>query len=319
MSSGPIETSVSATDVRLAGDILRVVHGGLPDLNTSNPQAALEELRQNHQGFRSFLNQPPHGNAMVNSCLLYPPAAPDTDGTLFLASRFAYAPLAGTALMAAAAALARQALEDGQAARNAYFFQTANGPARINVQNAAGLTAQAEWITAPPAMLSANAELPGAPGRTHSVSLVSTGLPYLVADEDTLGASLDDHPSLGPAAAALSRRASEVFPTSRFGAEASYAPYLVMAIRQTARDHIRTVWISDAGEIASSAGGTGALAVVEACQARGLVQPDTRVTVEAPGGAFDCRVGSSQASVQAETRITASHLFYWPGESGTVK
>ena len=63
----------TSIDVEVAGDILRVVESGLPELASSNAAEALIELRAKHEPFREFLNLPPNGNHLINSCLLYPP------------------------------------------------------------------------------------------------------------------------------------------------------------------------------------------------------------------------------------------------------
>lgn len=301
---------VRATDILLAGDILRVVHAGLPWLADATPAERLAELRKHHEPFRAFLNTPPNGNWLVNSCLLYPPDDPGTAGTLFLASRFAFAPFAGTALMAAATVAideGRVPVVDGSATVR---LDTAVGTAEVQVEIEDGKVVRTRWQRDRPRTLLSEEAVMCSDGKTRTVSLIAAGLPYIVVNENELGVALDDHERLGPAAAALSAEIGVVYPLSRFGIENEYSRYLVMVTGEASGNRVRTVWISDKGEVARSAGGTGALAVLAASLARGDCDDREPTVVSAPGGSFLCQITDQSASVTAEVRISAKHEFF---------
>ncbi|WP_281996117.1 proline racemase family protein [Ruegeria faecimaris] len=298
-----------AIDVDLAGDILRVAVSGLPKLVSRNAASALLELRSDHEQFRGFLNLPPNGNHLINSCLLYPPFEQGTDGALFLASQFAYAPYAGTALMAAATIIAsakRQALAKDQ---QVVALETANGVMEVQVTRTDSVMTHAKWFTVKPKLLINNQILNLPLSGNIPVSLVDAGLPYLVVDADYLGISLSERQKLTNAAIELSGAASKQFPMSNFGIGGSYGKYLVMFSSKSGKNHIKTVWASEKGELANSAGGTGALSVVVACEGNGSISPGRSVTIEAPGGIFECQVVGQFATVSAEVRIVARHSF----------
>lgn len=299
----------TAIDVELAGDILRVAIAGLPEIASRNATKALAELRLNHEPFRDFLNLPPNGNPRINSCLLYPPFEPSADGTLFLASRFAYAPYAGTALMAAATVLAEMRNLKRAAGQCRVKLLTAHGVMSVELNRTGNFVTQAKWFTAPPVMLIAEAELLMNAGDAIPVSLVDAGLPYLIVGADEMGLSLGDYSSLSNAAIELSAAAGKQYPLSRLGNVESYDTYLVMFFSQIADDHIKTVWVSDKGEVANSAGGTGALSVLAACENSGRVAPGQSTRVEAPGGVFECQIEGAQATVASDVRIIAEHKF----------
>lgn len=298
---------VRATDVTLAGDVLRVVHDGLPALAGRDPPDQLAELRARHEPFRRFLNAPPNGNRLVNSCLLYPARSAETVGTFFLASSFGFAPVAGTALMAAAAVAVDEGSVPAAPGWLTLRLDTAVGVAEVRAEVVGGSVVRATWLTRAPRMLARSQAVAGSDGSTRTVSLVATGLPYIVVAEDELGVSLEDEAALGPAAAALSADVGAVCPLSRYGIEQDLARYLVMVTAAMAGNAIRTVWISDQGEVARSAGGTGALAVVAAMGARRGAGP---TVVTAPGGSFLVDIAGDRASVTAETRISAKHAFF---------
>lgn len=304
MSVGDAAPIVLATDVTLAGDVLRVVHDGLPVLTGPDATAGLADLRARYERFRRFLNTPPNGNRLVNSCLLYPAADEQTVGRFFLASGFGYAPIAGTALMAASVValdLGRLPPAEG---RTLVRLDTAAGPAEVQAEVVNGPVARATWLARAPRVLRQAETVRCSDGRHRRVSLVTSGLPYIVVTADELGVALEDLAGLGPAAAALSAAVGAAYPLSAFGLEQDYARYLVMVTAPAAGDVIRTVWVSDRGEVAHSAGGTGALAVVAAAGAGGVR------TVSAPGGDFTCEIVGERAAVTAQTRISARHVFY---------
>lgn len=301
--------AIHATDVELAGDILRVVHSGAPRLQATNAADALVELRAHHEGLRSFLNRPPHGNELINSCLLYPPFTAGADGALFLASRFAYAPFAGTALMAAAAVLAQQTPPVNAHGAKGFAFETATGRQTIALTRQDATRARAVWTTAAPRVPISAQDLPWGANTPARVSVVDAGLPYLVVDADQIDLSQDNAADLSRAAITLSAEAALRFPLHSLGISGSHAQYLVMFHSRLAPDHRRVTWVSDQGEIARSAGGTGALAVLAACEASGALPPGRSMRIQAPGGSFHCRIDGPTATVAAQTRISAHHSF----------
>lgn len=293
------------TDVTLAGDVLRVAHDGLPRLAARDPKGGLAELRAGHEAFRRFLNENDAADSAVNACLLYPPSAPGSDGALYLASQFAYAPFAGTALMAAAATLVDARRHAAEARGDQFVFDTASGVQRVELTVAGGAAAQAAWRTSRPQVLEARARIPREDGALTTATLVSSGLPYIVVEEEALGVPISDQPSLVDAAIRLSRDAGRAASLSAYGLAQDYARYLVLVVRRVASDHVKAVWVSDAGFVGRSAGGTGALAAAAAGEATGAIAAGTRVAVEAPGGTFMARIGADEASVEASLSIRA--------------
>jgi proline racemase len=299
--------AIAATDVMIAGDVLRVAHGGLPELCSQNPADGLIELRTRYESLRAFLNDPPHGNLLVNSCFLYPASQPFSAGRHFLASRFGYSPFAGTALMACAAVRAEASQRLFKKPSSPLIFETARGLAQVEIAVEDTLTGRATWIAALPSVLIAE-QMFDIPNRGKiRLSIISSGLPYIVVEDRELGVPINDLPRVAQAAMALSAAVGRDKPVADFGVAEDYARYLVMVVNATNKDDVPVVWVSDKGEAARSAGGTGALAVLAALQARGLRQPCRTVAIRAPGGSFQCRIDDSSAVVTATTRIVARH------------
>lgn len=305
--------AISATDVMIAGDVLRVAHGGLPELRGTDTAEALAELRARHERLRSFLNEPPHGNELVNACLLYPASNPSRAGRHFLASRFGFSPFAGTALMACATV---RALEGSLPQPNGMplVFETAGGLAEVEVQSDGPLSARATWIASVPSVPIAD-HLIDLPGRGMvRLSIVMSGLPYIVVEDRELGVSIDAVPELARAAMALGAAVEREWPVARFGFGDDHAHFLMMVICLRDTEEVRVVWVSDRGEAARSAGGTGALAVLGALEARGLRRRGRAVSIRAPGGSFSCLIGDRAAFVTADVQVVARHEFFFDGK-----
>jgi len=309
---GNTRGAVAATDVLISGDVLRVVHGGLPELRSRNVADGLTELRARYEPYRTFLNDPPHGNRLVNACLLYPAAQPHFAGRHFLASRFGYAPFAGTALMACAAVWADENRAGPEDLQEPLQFETATGAAQVKLSVDAPQSGTATWVAPMPRVLLAERVFE-VPARGKSmVSIVSSGLPYIVVEDSELNVSIDDIEQVEQAAMSLSEAVGQEKPVAEFGMAGEHARYLVMVINSKSKDEVPVVWVSDRGESARSAGGTGALAVLAALQTRGLRRSGRTVTIGAPGGAFQCRIDDSSAIVTATTRLVARHEFLSP-------
>jgi proline racemase len=305
--------AISVTDVMIAGDVLRVAHGGLPELRGPDVADSLADLRARHERLRSFLNEPPHGNELVNACLLYPASNASRAGRHFLASRFGFSPFAGTALMACATV---RALQGSPLPRDGtpLVFETARGLAEVEVQSDGPLSARATWIASVPSVPIAD-HLIDLPGRGMvRLSIVMSGLPYIVVEDRELGVSIDAVPELARAAMELGAAVEREWPVARFGFGDDHAHFLMMVISLSDKEEVRVVWVSDRGEAARSAGGTGALAVLGALEARGLRPRGRAVPIRAPGGSFSCRIDNDAASVTADARIVARHDFFYAGQ-----
>lgn len=301
-----------ATDVLLAGDILRVAHRGLPILSGEDAAAQLAELRANHERFRAFLNEPPHGSPLVNACLIYPSSRPGAAARHFLASRFAFAPFAGTALMASAVVLADEGWLPGETSSQSVFFETATHLEEVRLSFKSGVVWSATWVTSRPRILLPEGMIVFQGGRQVRFSLVSSGLPYVVVTEADLGIPIDDLPRLAKAAVALSAAVGSRWSPASMGVAGEYARYLVMVARKVDESLVRAVWISDQGETGRSAGGTGALAVLAALREGGRLPIGGPVSIEAPGGAFECDIVEDGASVTATPKIVARHELLSP-------
>ncbi|MEM9046069.1 MAG: proline racemase family protein [Pseudomonadota bacterium] len=294
-------------DALIGMDVLRVVLQGAPSLSATTPSEALAELRESHDAFRQFVVAPPRGHQGVNACILLPPFSPGTVATAVIAGQFGYAALAGTPLIAAATAL----IETGRApaqSNTAMFFDTAKGRQTILPVIDNGLVSSARWETLPPKILRAEAPLTLADGRTAHASLISTGLPYAVVRAAELGISLEDEPAVAKAGIALGAAALSALSLADLGRTPDLDSYVTLVIGDlVASDPPRlpVAWVSARGIVASSPGGSGALAAAAHLHQTGELPLGTSLEAVASGATLRCGLTEEGGWVAAQTPLIA--------------
>ena len=304
---------VKVVDVVIAGDVLRVVLDGAPDLRANNAVEALQELRQEHDEFRRFIVCPPRGNERINACLLLPPYSPDTVSTAIIAPQFGYAAIAGTPLMAAAAVL----IETGQVPvttpQTRLLFDTAKGKTQIVATIENGRCTSAQWTTVCPQLVVYEQPIKLSDGRTVPVTLVSPGLPYAVVRAKDLHVECADTDSLSAAAVMLSDALAQQFSVDHIHMAGDATDYHVMIVGDVApatNKQIATVsaaCVSANGWVWSTPAGTGALSVARFFIETGALKLGQALEVISPAGfAFPCRIDAAGASVTASATIVAS-------------
>jgi proline racemase len=78
-------TRITTLDAHAAGEPLRVVTGGWPEIPGDTMLAKRRYAREHHEGLRRALMLEPRGHADMYGCVLTPPTTPDGDlGALFL-------------------------------------------------------------------------------------------------------------------------------------------------------------------------------------------------------------------------------------------
>lgn len=296
-------------DTVVGGDTLRIVLDGMPPLTASTAAQALAELRHRHEDFRRFLLEAPHGHAGINACLVLPPLTRDCDRTVVLAAQFGYAPMAGTALMAAAAVLNERTPASAAQRGSEFTFDTAIGTGRVQIHPAGAMAPEAHWFTRPPIVLAHAQELTLADDTQVSATLVDSGLPYAVIElRERAMEDLDQH-DLSRIGAAVARTATATRAPATAGS-ASPTPAYIAMLMGTPRSGgdsgavVPVAWVSANGVVAAGPGGTGALAVAAHLQAEQRLPVDAGINIAGPADAcLHCRISREHAEVTAVVHI----------------
>ena len=305
----PIQQKVQATDVKICGDTLRIVTAGLPELKAATAKGKLQELRQDHETFRKRVLVAAGGDKDVNAGLLYPRSMDEVENMLFVAAQFGYGPVAGTMLMAAATVLLR---EVSLTEPVELLFETATGQQIILAERAPENALCTTWKTTIPRMLVEDGSIEVS-GRNVRFSLIDTGMAYIVVHASELDIPIKDHATLSRLAQVMSKAVLAKHSIDAVGLTGLVTEYLIMFVGsisgQENAPEVEVVWASTGGLIAQSAGGTGALAVLQHLNATGYIAPHVWLRTIAPGGAFDCRITEDGAEVKAMPQIQAQLEF----------
>ena len=305
--NGDPSREVTVVDVEIAGDVLRVVVDGTPQLRAKNPADALQELRAKHDDFRRFVIAPPRGHDGIVACVLLPPYSFEAVRTAVIAPQFGYAAIAGTPLMAAAAAL----IETGQVQvtdpETTLVFDTAAGKTHIVATIDEGRCTSFRWTTARPTVVLREQTLSLTDGRAVTAMVISPGLPYVVAPASELGVTFDNPNALGTTGAMLCDAA-----THQIGAPEGAAAYHAMLVgdltipQQPEAATAPVACVSANARVWSTPAGTGALSAAGYFTAlETLALGREIITVSPTGFGFRCRIERTQSSVESGACIIA--------------
>jgi len=302
--------SVSAVDTLIAGDVLRIVLDGAPKLDARTPLEALRELRAEHQDFRRFVIEPPRGHDNIDACILLPPFSPDTVRTAIIAEHFGYAPVAGTLLMASAVALIETGEVIAREPTTSVVFDTAKGKAEVIVTVTDKRCVSSSWTTGRPRVVSHGRNFALHDGRSVPATIISPGLPYVVARAADLGVDLHDARALGAAGAMLSGAVGQQLPLRDIGMAEDLDAYLVMVVGDLRNDdsaetaQVQAAFVSPSGLVASMPTGTGTLSAGTYFNNTGHLPLGKALDVTSPtGNTLRCRIEATEASVEGAVRV----------------
>ena len=302
---------VTVADVVMGGDVLRIVLSGSPKLKASNPVDALQELRQEHDEFRRFVIEYPRGNEAINGCLLLPPFSPEAVRTVVVAPQVGYVPIAGTPLMAAAAALVELGELGAQEPITRVRFDTAKGLAEIEVIVESERCSSTRWRTTRARVAALEKPVTLEKGRTVAVSVVSPGLPYGVVRAADLDVEFEDMAALGAAGSAVAGALREQLSPESVGMGDEASDYFVMVVGEMLNQDqcsasVEVACVSPNGFVWATPAGTGAISVATYLNELGeLVSGDWLETVTPSGNRFRCSVDEESAVVEATSEIVA--------------
>ena len=300
--------AVRCIDTVIGGDVLRMVVEGAPPLRARSADEALAELRREHDNFRRFVTAPPRGYAGLIGCLLLPPFTRGAARTAVVAPGIGYVPIAATPLMAAAATLIAIDEVAMSAPTTQVTFDTASGPAAIDVNIADDKITSVAWQTTAPSILGRE-ELNLTDGRRLPVTLVLPGLPYAVIQASSAEVGFNDTAALGETGAMVCQALNEQFPLQSFGLANVASQYHVMIIDEPVMQpaaSIQVACVGQSGWVFNTPAGTGALSV--AAHLRHLGQLDDGVLLEnftPTNGRLSCSIDDANAVVESGFEMVA--------------
>lgn len=314
---------ISTIDAHAAGEPLRIITGGLPELPGATILERRRYLRDHMDYVRSGLMWEPRGHADMYGAILTPPVSPAADhGVIFLHNE-GYSTMCGHGIIALATVLLESGMQPVSGPRTTLRFDT---PAGLVVAHADVRDGRVRRVTFEnvPAFVYARdraVEVPGY-GRVR-YDVAYGGAFYAYCDAADLGVSLaaEDFRALITAGTAVKQAVMASLPIKHpFEADLGFLyGTIIVGPPHEADAHSRNVCVFADGEVDRSPTGTGVSGRLALHHARGELQPGTELVVESiVGTRFSGRISRTTQfgpyaavipAVSGSAWITGRHEF----------
>jgi proline racemase len=315
---------ITAIDAHTAGEPLRVITGGYPDLPGDTILARRRYARENLDGLRTALMWEPRGHADMYGCLVTPPVSPEADiGVLFMHNE-GYSTMCGHGIIG----LVKVALETGllpmTAPKTALKIDTPAGLVTARARVSEGHVQSVTFYNVPSFVLALDeaVDVPGLGRVGYDLAFGGAFYAYVQAEEVGLTCTPDDFRPLIETGAAIKRAVMEARPIPHpFEEDLSflYGTVFVGPLSEGGT-HSRNVCIFAEGEVDRCPTGTGVGGRLAIHYARGEIDVDQTIVVESIiGTRFSGRIVETTTfgpyaavipEVEGTAHITGGHEFW---------
>jgi proline racemase len=308
--------TLQTVDVHCAGEIGRVVTGGVLNIPGASMADKLAHLNRGNDSLRRFLCSEPRSGPAGSFCLLVPPCDPTADaGLLILQPDQAHA-MSGSNAMCAATALLETGMIEMTEPESVVTFDTAAGLVRATARCEGGKVVEVA-LDMPPAFVARTDAVIDTPewGRLR-YDLCFGGVFYALVDAAQLGLAIvpENARALAQAGVALRNRIAAAEPAAHPTTPALDGLAYVMFRAEDPDGALRTCTTLRPGRADRSPCGTGSNASMALRHARGLARPgDTMLSRSIIGGTFtttligETTVGPHRAT---RSRVTGQCWIY---------
>ena len=277
--------TITTLDAHAAGEPLRIIIGGLPELAGATILERRRFMRENYDHVRRALMWEPRGHYNMYGCVLTPPVTPEADlGVLFLHNE-GYSTMCGHGVIALVTAL----IESGA--------MPVKGPqTRINLDTPAGLIRATAHIAAdrqvervaflnvPSFVYARDVVIALTPDQRISVDIVFGGAFYAIAPAATVGLLVtpEQIAQLVAAGEAIKRAVNAALPIQHpTEADLSFLYGTILTgPAESSEHHSRNICVFANAEIDRSPTGTGVSARLALQHAKGEIVDDQQIVIE---------------------------------------
>ena len=315
-------TTITTIDAHTAGEPLRIITGGFPDLPGDTILAKRQYARENHDDLRRALMWEPRGHADMYGCIFTPPVTHDGDvGVLFMHNE-GFSTMCGHGIIG----MVKVGLEAG-------YFEATGDETTIRIDTPAGRVtatghfvdgrvARVSFLNVPSFILTEATVQPTGLGDVHCV-IAFGGAFYAYVDAGSVGLSLvpERVGEIIDVGMRIKRQVMQdvdiAHPDGDPDLNFLYGTIFVQRSGR-AEVHSRNVCIFAEGEVDRSPTGTGVSGRLAIHHARGEIGNETIQIESIVGSRFGGRVaGITQVSalpaiipeVQGTAHITGQHMF----------
>lgn len=273
---------ITTIDAHTAGEPLRVITGGFPDLPGDTILAKRQYARENYDHLRRALMWEPRGHADMYGCILTPPTTPGADvGVLFLHNE-GYSTMCGHGIIG----LVKVGIETGMLPVKEHIeIDTPAGRVSARAHLRGGMVERVSFLNVPSFLLAADLQV-DVPGMgTVTCDIAFGGAFYAYVDADAVGVTLapENYRGMIDAGMRIKRAVMEqytiIHPDGAADLNFLYGTIFVKLLPDSAI-HSRNVCIFAEGEVDRCPTGTGVSGRLAIHHHRGEIQPGETITIE---------------------------------------
>jgi len=276
---------LTTLDMHAAGEPLRIVTGGYPDLPGATMLERRRYARERHDDLRRALMWEPRGHADMYGCVLTPPVSPEADfGVLFLHNE-GYSTMCGHGVIALVTALVETGAFPSRAPATPVNLDTPAGLVRaVAHTDAAGRVERVSFRNVPSFVYAPDLEIDVAPFGRLTVDVVYGGAFYAYLDATQVGLAVTPEQTreLVAAGEAIKRAVNATVAIRHPEAEDLGFLYgtILTDPPQNPAHTTRNVCVFANAEVDRSPTGTGVSGHVALLAARGALREGEEITVE---------------------------------------
>lgn len=301
--ASPGARRITTIDAHAAGEPLRIVTGGFPDLPGATMLERRRALATRHDDLRRLLMWEPRGHYDMYGCVLTPPVSPEADvGVLFMHNE-GYSTMCGHGVIALVTALIETGAFPTQGARTPVVLDTPAGLVRAEAQvEADGRVARVSFLNVPSFVSLPQVEIDAPPYGRFTVDVVFGGAFYAYAPATSVGLRVEPAQTQQLVAAgeaikaAVNARAPIQHPEA---ADLGFLYGVILSGPPEDPAHtLRNICIFANGEVDRSPTGTGVSGHVALRAAQGELADGESIVVESILGASSAFGGRLAARAQ---------------------
>jgi trans-L-3-hydroxyproline dehydratase len=288
--AGDGASTITTIEAHAAGEPLRIVTGGLPEIPGDTMLARRRFLRQELDFVRQALMWEPRGHYDMYGCVLTPPVSPDSDlGVLFLHNE-GYSTMCGHGVIALVTALLETGALPAKGAQTPVTLDTPAGQVHATAHlDAAGRVERVSFVNVPSFLYARDVaiELPGIGALTTDVAFGGAFYAVLPAERVGLAVVPEQSAALVEAGEAIKQAVNERL-TLRHPDDPDLGFLYGTILTGPPEDpshHSRNICVFANAEVDRSPTGTGVSARLALHHARGEIGLDDEIAIESVLGA----------------------------------
>jgi trans-L-3-hydroxyproline dehydratase len=318
--------TITTLDAHAAGEPLRIIIGGLPELAGATILERRRYMRENYDHVRRALMWEPRGHYNMYGCVLTPPVTPAADlGVLFLHNE-GYSTMCGHGVIALVTALIEAGAIPITGPQTPISLDTPAGLVRATAHiSAAGRVERVSFVNVPSFVYARDLAIELVPGQRIMVDIVFGGTFYAIVPAAAVGLLVapEQTAQLVAAGEAIKRAVNTVLPIQHPSEPDLGFLYgtILTGPAESPEHHSRNICVFANAEVDRSPTGTGVSARLALHHAKGEIVDDQLITIESILGSAStfsgrvvgrAQVGSYAAvvpEVSGTAFITGRHEF----------